>query len=298
MKGDLVSWSRRNWLRRCAALVVAGAVIPEALATRDAMGTKELEKERRLRFAITFSNPMSRVLTKQKFWMYMPVRETATQRLLDLQVSTNHQMHEDSFGHALLEIPFDDFPPLAQKVVTISLLLKVSAKSRSVSLSGNWLSAERYIESDDPRIKALAGELRRRNEWETARAIYDWVAGNLSYAGYLADDYGALYALIERKGDCTEYAYMLVALARACGIPARMAGGYVVDRDTMPRAEDYHNWAELHVDGSWHLMDAQKKNWLAPAEQYIAFRYYRADAHNQLESAHRFRMDGELNIRI
>jgi transglutaminase-like putative cysteine protease len=116
----------------------------------------------------------------------------------------------------------------------------------------------------------------------------------LSYAGYLADDYGALYALTNRRGDCTEYAYLATALARASSIPARMVGGYVTDRDITPRAGDYHNWAELYIDGSWRLLDAQKGNWLQPIDQYVAFRYHRVEMPNPLGTAHRFRIEGGL----
>jgi transglutaminase/protease-like cytokinesis protein 3 len=117
-------------------------------------------------------------------------------------------------------------------------------------------------------------------------------------AGYVADDRGALQALIERKGDCTEYAYLAAALARACGIPARMVGGYVTDRNSAPRPEDYHNWAEVHIGGAWRLLDAQKQHWMAPTAQYVAFRFYRAESINPLGSAHRFRVEGDLEVRL
>ncbi|MFC5473796.1 transglutaminase-like domain-containing protein [Paraherbaspirillum soli] len=118
------------------------------------------------------------------------------------------------------------------------------------------------------------------------------------YAGYIADDLWALWALLQRSGDCTEYAYLAVALARANGIPARMVGGYVTDRNIAPRAEEYHNWAELYVDGAWRLLDAQKENWLAPVQQYIAFRFYRDSVINPVGLAHRFNVSGEMQVRL
>jgi transglutaminase-like putative cysteine protease len=254
--------------------------------------------QRQLRFSITFNNPSSNNLANQKFWLYLPVKESATQRLAELNVTTSYKIHSDTVGHTVLELSFDQFPALGQKVVGISLGLLMSPIPRPTNLSGNWLMPERFIEVNDQKIQTLAAELRRPTERETARNIYDWVAKNLVYAGFLANDYGAAYALQHGRGDCTEYACLVTALARACGLPARMVGGYVVAQDATPRAEEYHNWAEIYLDKSWQLVDAQKQNWMVPNEQYVAFRYYRNEPTNEIGSAHRFRIDGDLKARM
>ena len=120
--------------------------------------------------------------------------------------------------------------------------------------------------------------------------------GARQYAGYLADDLGALSALEHRRGDCTEYADLVVALARANGIPARMVGGYVTDRDCGPRPQDYHNWAELYHEGAWRVVDAQKGICLEQGSQYVAFRIYRDAPINAVGLAHRYRLQGELQV--
>jgi len=289
-----VSFSaRRLWLQRTGVLVV-GAAFGLPIAIADAAE----ERRRRLRFSITLSNPDALLLKDQRFWMYLPVAYSGNQQLLTTEVSTPHRLHNDVLGHTLLELHFDQFLPFEQKVVSLAVEIAMNSISHPSANSEGWLGAERFIESDAPGILTLSRELQRSDSWKTGQAIFDWVARNLSYAGYLADDYGALYALNRRQGDCTEYAYLATALARACGIPARMVGGYVTDRDVAPRAEDYHNWAELYVDGGWHLLDAQKGNWLQPVDQYVAFRYYRAEIHNPLGSAHRFRVEGGLKVRM
>ncbi len=68
------------------------------------------------------------------------------------------------------------------------------------------------------------------------------MAGNIQYAGYTKDDRGALYALKKRKGDCTEYMYLLTALARANGVPTRGIGGYVYAKDAVLRPMDHTPW--------------------------------------------------------
>jgi transglutaminase-like putative cysteine protease len=162
----------------------------------------------------------------------------------------------------------------------------------------DWLHTDRFTEVGDSRIQAQALALRASTPLQTARNIYEWVANSIAYAGFIADDLGALYALTERKGDCTEYAFLVVALARANQIPARMVGGYFADRDLAPRADEYHNWAELYVEGAWRLVDAQKRNWLLPCADYTAFRLFCGNAINAVGLAHRFAVDGDMQVRM
>ena len=76
---------------------------------------------------------------------------------------------------------FDRFPALAQKVVTVSAEVELGATAQPQLLAdpGAWLTAERSIESYDPQIRLLALELRRAKELESARALYEWVQGNM-----------------------------------------------------------------------------------------------------------------------
>lgn len=267
-----------------AAASVANAAVPAA--------------QRRLRFTITFTNPLAQPLDDQSFACYLPANLAPGQVLRDVQASMPHRVQGDALGHRILELRFDRFPALGQKIVALGCVVEPATGERQEALAapGEWLRPERFIESDAPAIRALAATLERPDAVDGARAIYDWVKDNLAYAGYLAQDFGALHALQARRGDCTEYADLVVALARANGIPARMVGGYVTDRDSTPRPQDYHNWAELYVHGAWRLADAQKQNWLTPHDQYIAFRVYRDAPLNAVGSAHRYQLRGQLQV--
>lgn len=286
--------SRRRFLRQGLSGLVAGCFTPR----RGTLAENSVLR-RRLRFSLTFSNPMEHALERQSFWCYLPASIAPNQRLVDLKVSMEYRLHEDILGHNILELSFPHVPSLAQKAVSVTAELELSS-SKHLDILPNpavWLTSERFIEVDDPRIRELALTLCRQNAMDTARAIYDWVSGNLVYTSYLADDIGAVQVLVTRHGDCTEYADLVVALARCCGICARMVGGYVVDRDMVVRPQDYHNWAELYLEGSWQLVDAQKENWLEVVNQhYVAVRIYRDEPTNSVGVAHRYRVDGELQV--
>lgn len=255
---------------------------------------------RSLRFALTIENPTAQTLVNQRVWLYMPAKDTATQHLEALDVEAPHLVTTDALGNTVIELPFDHFGAYATRIVKIGAQVRMFSEPevQPLGMADTSLAHEPFIEANDPEIQTLAQELRRVTPLATARAIYDWVRTNLRYAGYIADDLGARYALQNLRGDCTEYAYLAVALARANGVPARVMGGYVVDRDVTPRAGEYHNWAEVYVDGTWRLLDAQKENFVTKAEQYVAFRVVSNQVENAVGTAHRFRVQGSLIVRM
>src|SRR6185436_11363532 len=59
-----------------------------------------------------------------------------------------------------------------------------------------------------------------------------------------------------REGDCTEHAVFLAALARAFGIPSRVAEGIVLVEVERRVYAFGHAWAEVYRDGAWQPADA------------------------------------------
>ncbi len=288
---------RRQFLHRSAVLLSGANLLRPRLAWAeiDASAGTVL---RRLRFTYTFSNPLQQELPAQTFWCYLPAELGAQQRLREVQVRPAHRVLQDGLGHRILEMQFANVAPLAQKVVSLTTEIELNPLAKQAALvdSAAWLAPERFIEVEHAEIRLQAQRLRRDSPSATARAIYEWVQDYMQYAGYIADDLGALHALRTRQGDCTEYADLVVALARANGIPARMAGGYVNAADSAPRFDDYHNWAELYLDGGWRVVDAQKGHWWPTKPLYVLFRIYRDQASNPLGHAHRYRLDGQLQL--
>lgn len=292
-------WSRRQYLKSCLGIWGYLTFAPSGRAQEQRTPVVEAIP-RQIRFTISLSNPYPYELQDQKLWVYMPVNETGTQKLNSLKVSIPYELLTDRLEQSVLQLSLPYIAPLASKVVSVIADLTLQNKSAQTLLVSrqDWLLSERYVEITAPDIQFLAKQLKRSTEQDTAQAIYNWIRQNLQYAGYVADDRGALDALKNKSGDCTEYAYLATALARINGIPARMVGGYVVDRNSAPRAEDYHNWTEMYFQGAWHLVDAQKENWLSPTEQYIAFRFYKDEEINPIGLAHRFKISGQLVVAL
>jgi hypothetical protein len=255
--------------------------------------------DRQVRWSFEVFNPTGDVLLDQSMWFYAPARETPVQSLESLQVSAPHVRETDELGHTIVKLSWPRIAPLARRTVSVTAQMAVHRQPRATPLPDPtpWLVEERYIEVRHPTVQAVAKALKRDTQQDTARAVYDWVRQNLQYAGYVSDDMGALAVLATRRGDCTEYAYLVVALARALGLPARMLGGYSLERSAVVRAEGYHNWAEVYFGGCWNLIDAQMERWLAPADRYLAFRIYRDARVNPIGLAHRYAITSPLQAR-
>jgi transglutaminase-like putative cysteine protease len=120
-----------------------------------------------------------------------------------------------------------------------------------------YLKPEHLIESDDPDIRAAAAEAVGKAAGTRARAeaLTRFVNGAVQKKPTVSLP-SAREVLRTRIGDCNEHTALFVALARAAGIPARIAVGVAFVRG----AFYYHAWAEIYVDegggrGLWLPVD-------------------------------------------
>lgn len=82
-------------------------------------------------------------------------------------------------------------------------------------------------------------------------ALLKWMEGNIRKEA--ADVFSALDVLLSKRAECQGQAYLYAALARAAGIPTRVANGLVYSPEHAGFL--YHTWAESLVDGSWQAVD-------------------------------------------
>jgi hypothetical protein len=88
----------------------------------------------------------------------------------------------------------------------------------------------------------------KKTPLEKARAIYDYVLENMTYdksgTGWGRGD--VLHAAESKKGDCTDFNSLFIAMARSQGIPARFEIGFSVPADkTSGDIAEYHCWADF-----------------------------------------------------
>jgi hypothetical protein len=112
------------------------------------------------------------------------------------------------------------------------------------------------IDYDAAPVVQLAGDLRARyGAAPSEDDLIAFVRATLTVSGGRSFDVASQVAT-HRTGDCSEHAVLLVALARAQGLPARVAIGTLVASIDGDLGAFGHAWAEIYRDGAWKLVDA------------------------------------------
>jgi len=116
--------------------------------------------------------------------------------------------------------------------------------------------------------QALAGE---RNPYWMTRAIYRYIHSKMHYQMIGGWDV-APKVLARGSGSCSEYSYVMIAMCRAAGLPARYVGSLVVRRDRASWDDVFHRWVEIYLPGyGWIPVDPSRGDKPSQAERADAF---------------------------
>jgi len=150
-----------------------------------------------------------------------------------------------------------------------------------------YLKATAYIDWDNEAVEQKAQELTRGKKSDRAKAIAlyyfvrDTIKHNPYAPGAAPEDYKASLVLRRGNGYCQHKALLLVALARAAGIPARPGYADFRDHQLSPKFRAMiggdnlliqHGYAELFIDGKWvhaspsYDLETCKKGGFVPVE--------------------------------
>lgn len=166
---------------------------------------------------------------------------------------------------------------------TVSLNVNLSSafpNTASFPISGSsltsyetqFLQSTSAVQSTDSSIISLANSLVSgcSTEYQAVDNVINWVSEQVSYD--LSVPYtDAAWTLQNKRGVCTSYAQLSLALLRAAGIPARFVSGYALgDSFTIPYDEStwtrgwgwgaggLHAWLEVYYpDVGWVAYDPQ-----------------------------------------
>ncbi|MBW7997318.1 MAG: transglutaminase domain-containing protein [Candidatus Glassbacteria bacterium] len=107
------------------------------------------------------------------------------------------------------------------------------------------LASSQFVLSEHPRLLELATSVVDLNapDEDKIRQILDWLEDNIVVKPIFSIP-STLEVMQRRSGDCNEFAVMFASLARAAGIPTRIAMGLVYVDD----AFYYHAWCECYLD--------------------------------------------------
>ncbi len=127
------------------------------------------------------------------------------------------------------------------------------------------LAANDIIETDHPRIRALVAPLQDAAEStaDLARRVFELARDSAVYSPYVPfydrADYRATATLDRGRGFCVQKAVVLVTLARAAGIPARLVFVDMRNHRAPQHLVEilgsnlftWHCYGRLHIDGRW-----------------------------------------------
>lgn len=261
--------------RRLMLLVATVLVLGGCEQSPPAVSADRPEIQRRIKYGFTLSNPSGEVVRNAIVNVYVPESAEGAQVLVDVAATLpfetvrRHQRPEE------LQFVIDEIAPYGIKDVWITATVGLHAQ-RAKTGGGDarkYLASSRFVESTDPLVVQKVSELRGSSDIESLRNVYGWIVEHIQDNGYVKEDKGAVYALTTGTGDCTEQMYLMMAMVRALGVPARGVAGFVQPSDGVVRAADYHNWAEAFIDGAWRVVDPLKEKFLVDESDYVALTY-------------------------
>lgn len=279
-----------------AALLTGSATMIILLAhTAQRLSANYAADLKRISYCFFVQNTSNQLVNQAELRLYAPVAETPTQRVITVFSSHPYSVERDEHGNRIFHYTFDNLPPYASRVVSITAELLMRERPLPSTTTGNavYLLEEPLIEVDDPRIRHLAQSLKAGSSRATAEKIFRWMSANIRYAGYVKNNRGARQALQTQQGDCTEMMALFVALCRAAGVPARGIAGYHCPNSTVLDPAQYHNWAEFYAEGRWRLCDPQRRVFMQQAADYIALRVIHRSPAGQAFDFDRFKVVGE-----
>ena len=210
-----------------------------------------------------------------KLSVWIPVPKTDRyQEVLDLQVTSPLEYEitqEKRYGNRVLHIAAG--APLPREM-ELQLQVLVARRAYNVLAAKSPSRDTEPPAPDDLRpndlvpidgvIARVAREATRgaRTPLEKARAIYDYVTRTMRYdksgEGWGRGD--AIYACDVRRGNCTDFHSLIIAMARASNIPARFVIGFPLPEDRAKgEIPGYHCWAEMFVEGiGWLPVDSSE----------------------------------------
>jgi len=141
--------------------------------------------------------------------------------------------------------------------------------------SEQYLAADKLVPVTGlPAELAIKVTTGKTSQLDKARAIYDYVFETMRYdktgTGWGHGD--VLWACDSKRGNCTDFHSLFIAMARSQGIPARFEIGFPLPADkTSSEIAGYHCWAEFFdPQNGWIPVDISEA-WKHPIKKDYLF---------------------------
>ncbi len=143
-----------------------------------------------------------------------------------------------------------------------------------------FLKKEKYIAVNNNSIKQAKNSIKiSNNDIKQVNEILNFVIHKMKPSKASRNMLGAVKALKNGKGDCTDYTDIFVTLCRQFKLPAKHISGYILTKN----ASIGHSWAEVYTkEKGWIIvdplhMDQKLGNFNKLDNKYLAFSSIRND---------------------
>jgi len=187
----------------------------------------------------------------------IPPERFGDQRRLRYRLSVNRdevrfENEHDCFGNLIAHVFISEVSKAIEFTAEVAVERNVSEQHRLPSgwLADDYLLQPSRLTAADERIRLEAEWLASSVEWgiPLADRINDWVYQSMTYRHDVTGiNTTAAEALALGAGVCQDYAHLMLAMCRACGLPSRYVSGHLLGQGGT------HAWVEVVLpadDGS------------------------------------------------
>ena len=181
----------------------------------------------------------------------IPPERFGDQRRLWHDVSVGHdsarlQSGVDRFGNVIVDVFAPNVDDAIEFVAEVSVERRADEPHRLADgwLADGYLLQPSRLTEPDAAILRAADDLSAAVEWglPLADRINDWVYQSMTYRhGVTGVKTTAAEALALGAGVCQDYAHVMLAVCRACGLPSRYVSGHMLGQGGT------HAWVEVVV---------------------------------------------------
>lgn len=242
-------------IRRVYSIITASSLLISALA----IAQEEIELTVRVR------NEHASVVTGARLCGLLPIAENGIAAKWQVAGPAAVQLLQNNYCFAL-----EEFGPHQVKSLPLRWTPSGGVEEQ--------VATPDYPLSNEPsrELQDLADSFAGYSLVERPKRIYEWMVGNIEFAGIRRGIDGAEHALSQRKGDCTEHMLLAAELLTRNGFKVRRALGVALPPEQKRiTANDLHNWLEYFDNGTWRIFDSSKRIFFDPEGlRYIALLYY------------------------
>lgn len=213
-----------------------------------------------------FSRPQTRVIQLLRMTPLDNVHQTVLDWRIDVDRDARLREGRDGYGNVTTMLYIDG--PIEALTIMVRGEVLTDDPGAAVAGCAEPLPPIFYLrETPQTACGPLTRELAAKaGDWrELNRAVNEAIE---LIPGRTPKGRTAELVLEERRGSVRDAAHVLIAAARALGIPARLVSGHCLDALNTGGHRSAHCWAELHVEGQgWLAFDPSTGR--VPGETYV-----------------------------